>query len=267
MLSITSGKGGVGKTHVTVNMGLALVKQGKRVLLLDADFGLANINVLLDMRTTATLDDVAKGTCTIEKVIQKHSSGLDIIPSSSGLVECTSLAYEQRVALVSALEGLAFQYDYVLVDTGAGIGDNVLFFNGASEHVFVVINQEPTSITDAYALIKVLSSKSGVRDFHIIVNRVPTGKDGRHVFGQLASTTERFLNVNLHYLGAIAEDRSVVEAVLKQQPFLSLYPGAKASQDIQALARGVLALPGTRKTSGGMQFFLESLLGAKVSHG
>ena len=260
VISITSGKGGVGKTHTSVNLGLALVKLGKRVLLLDGDLGLANINILLGFKPAKTLQDVITGEASLKEVIVKDSSGLDIIPATSGIPEMTLLSEEERMFLISAFDDFADAYDYVLVDTAAGIGDNVLYFNVAAESILVVIGPEPTSITDAYALIKVLATRSGRRAFDVLVNRTPTGSDGRTTFQQLAQASDRFLNVSLRYVGSIADDESVSQAVVKQRPFLQLFPSCKASLDITKLARKVAADETPRAPKGGLQFFFRALL-------
>ncbi|MCB0324539.1 MAG: MinD/ParA family protein [Bdellovibrionales bacterium] len=260
VLSVTSGKGGVGKTHTTVNLGLALVKLGKRVLLLDADIGLANINIMLGFKPASTLLEVVRGGLDIEDVIVHHASGLDIIPATSGVTDMTNLSEEERITLVGAFDNLANKYDFMLVDTGAGIGTNVLYFNEAAEQILVVVDPEPTSITDAYALIKVLSTQCAVKEFDIVVNRAPVGSDGREIFAKLAAATDRFLPVRLSFLGAIADDESVSQAVRRQTPFLELYPSTRASRDISRLAKKVAESPGSRTPKGGVQFFFRALL-------
>ena len=262
VISITSGKGGVGKTHTTVNLGLALVKQGKRVLILDADLGLANVNILLGFKPGATINDLISGEAKLKDVIVNHPSGLDIIPASSGVTDLLDLDEEQRMVLLEAVEEFGSQYDYLLIDTAAGIGQTVMYFNVAAEEVLVVIGPEPTSITDAYALIKVLSTQHGVREFSVVVNRAPVGSDGRAVFAQLSAVTSRFLQVSLNYRGPIAEDSSVVEAVVKQKPYLDLFPSAKCSRDISKLAEKISSDQGPRTPKGGLQFFFKSLLEA-----
>jgi flagellar biosynthesis protein FlhG len=260
VITITSGKGGVGKTHTTVNLGLALSKMGKRVLLLDGDLGLANINILLGFKAAKTLHQVIDGSAALKEVIVHDPSGLDIIPAASGIPELTSLSEAERLGLVDAFDDLADSYDFVLVDTAAGIGDNVIYFNVAAESILVVIGPEPTSITDAYALIKVLATRSGRREFDVVVNRTQAGSDGRTTFQQLAQATDRFLNVSLKYLGSIANDESVTQAVVQQRPFLQLFPSSKASLDINKLAKRVAADETSRVPKGGLQFFFRALL-------
>jgi flagellar biosynthesis protein FlhG len=262
VLSVTSGKGGVGKTHTTVNLGLALVKMGKKVLLLDADLGLANINVLLGFKPGATLHDLFAGRADLSDIIVHHPSGLDIVPAASGVQEITDLTANEQLSLLSAVDDIALNYDFMIVDTAAGIGDNVMYFNTAVEEILVVIDQEPTSITDAYAIIKVLASKYDVRQFSVVVNRTPIGKDGRETYAKLAGATDRFLQVSLKYLGSISDDEAVVEAVIQQKPFLELFPSSRASRDILRLAAKVAGDEGTRIPKGGMQFFFRALVEA-----
>lgn len=263
VIAITSGKGGVGKTHTTVNLGLALSRLGKRVLLLDADLGLANINVMLGFQPQATLKDVVAGKAKLAEVIVSHPLGFDVIPAASGIPELTNLSPEERLALTAAVEGLGVDYDYLLVDTAAGIGDNVMYFNVAAEEILVVVDQEPTSLTDAYALIKVLSSKYGVKQFNVLANRTPVGVDGRTTYAQLAATTDRFLHVSLKYIGAVTDDQAVRDAVRAQKPFIELYPSAKASLDIARVAKRLVESEGERTPRGGMQFFFKALLGTE----
>ena len=262
VLSITSGKGGVGKTHTTINLGVALAKQGKRVLLLDADLGLANINVMLGFQTAATLHQVINGEAKLSEVIVPHPSGIDIIPAASGIPELTNLSEQERMALVSAVDDLGGQYDFMLVDTAAGIGDNVTYFNVAAEDIVVVVDPEPTSIADAYALVKVLSTQFSRKEFSVIVNRCPLLRDPRDTYAQLLSATDRFLQVRLKYLGSISHDQSVSEAILSQKPSIELFPGARSSIDITKIAQKIAEEERSPEIRGGVQFFLRSLLEA-----
>lgn len=260
VLSVTSGKGGVGKTTTSINLGLALSQSGYRVLILDADLGLANVNVMLGFQPSNTIDDVLEGRADIEDVIVKHKSGLDIIPAASGIYEVTHLTDEKKVSLIGAIQMLNSVYDYLIVDTSAGIGSNVLYFNTAAERVLVVIDAEPTSITDAYALIKVMSKTSSVYEFDIVVNRAPLGNDGRDIFKKLLLVTNRFLDVKLHFAGVIQNDESVPEAIIKQVPLLNLYPSTRASRDYHRLAKKIEMTSSASHNKGGLQFFFENLI-------
>lgn len=260
VLSVTSGKGGVGKTTTSINLGLALLQGGFRVLILDADLGLANVNVMLGFQPLKTIDDVLEGKASIEDVIVKHKSGLDIIPATSGIYEVTNLSDDKKASLLASIHNLNRMYDYLIVDTSAGIGSNVLYFNNAAERVLVVIDAEPTSITDAYALIKVMCKTSKVREFDIVVNRAPLGSDGREIFKKLLQVTNRFLDARLNFVGVIQNDDSVPEAIIKQVPLLNLYPSTRASRDYQRLAKKIEMTESSSSNKGGLQFFFENLV-------
>lgn len=259
VISITSGKGGVGKSHTTINLGLGLTKLGKKVLILDADLGLANINVLLGFQTKVNVGDVLSGRAELQEIIIHHASGLDIIPASSGISELTNLTEGERLTFMSAIDDLAFEYDYFLIDTAAGIGDNVLYFNVAAENIIVVIDPEPTSITDAYAVMKVLSTRCNVKKFQVLVNKA-TG-DGRSAFTQLAAATGKFLDVSISFLGAVQDDPAVLEATRAQRPYSELFPTARASLDIGRIARKIANDEAPRTARGGMQFFFRAIVG------
>ena len=265
VITITSGKGGVGKTHTTVNLGYQLAKSGKRVLLLDADLGLANINIMLGFEPKATIAQVLDGKAKIKDVIVSRSIGsskqsLDILPAASGIQEVVNLNESQRMLLLSEIGKLSENYDYVLVDTAAGIGDSVVYFNTAAEEIVVIIAPEPTSITDAYALIKVLSSHHGLKEFSILVNRNPIGEDGRKTYAKLAMATDKFLHVRLKYVGAISEDETVSASVRAQKPFCELYPSAKASRDVAKISEKIINDKTRRPPQGGLQFFFNELI-------
>lgn len=260
VIAVTSGKGGVGKTHTCVNLGLSLVQKGRRVLLMDADLGLANINILLGFKPQATLFDVLQGKAHIEDVIVSHESGFDVIPAASGVPELTRLTEQDRMMFISAVESLGDNYDYMFVDTAAGIGDNVMHFCVAAEQILVVVDREPTSVTDAYALIKLLSSRHGVKEVSVLANRTPIGGDGRATYRKLAQATGHFLDVKMNYLGSISDDESVSEAVMAQSPYLNLFPSSRVARDINRLAEALINDEGKRSAAGGIQFFFKGLL-------
>ena len=220
VISVTSGKGGVGKTTVVINTAIILASMGHKVLLLDADLGLANIDVMLGLTPQHNIKHVLDGECSLEDIIIKGPGGIQIIPASSGIQELSDLSREQQMTLVNALDYLDDEIDYFLVDTGAGISRNVMYFNAAAQRVMVVATPEPTSITDAYALIKVLRKKYGVTKFSLVVNNVISKIEGDEVAKKLNMVCEKFLgDVVLDMLGSIPHDSHVPECIKGQKPF------------------------------------------------
>jgi len=254
VIAVTSGKGGVGKTHTTVNLGISLLRLGKKVLLIDADLGLANIHVVLGFQPRSHVGEVLSGKSSIHDVVVNHETGLDILPASSGVAELTNLSDLSQLQLLELLRNLIQEYDYVIIDTAAGIGDNVLYFASSAEQVFVVIDPEPTTITDAYATIKVLSQNHGVKQFQIITNRIPVGTDGKQVFLQLSQVSGKFLNVSLKYLGMIRDDSSVRDAVRAQKALLELFPSSKAASDFGIIAKKVEEMNWEKREEGRVVF-------------
>jgi flagellar biosynthesis protein FlhG len=236
VIAVTSGKGGVGKSNIVVNLGLALARMGQKVLLIDADLGLANLDILLGLTPRFTIHDLLSLKRTISEVMVDGPEGLKILPASSGIPELADLEKEQKMFLLNELDEYSENLDVVLIDTGAGISRNVLFFNMAAMERIVVANNEPTSITDAYALIKVLATKHGEYHYHLLVNGLSQPREGDRVYRTLLKVTERFLGVSLDYLGVIPYDEAIPRAVLKQQPVLSLFPQAKVSRSFTNLA-------------------------------
>lgn len=243
-LSFTSGKGGVGKTNIVVNLAIQLAQMGKRVFVIDADLGLANIDIMLNLAPQFTIEDVLAGTRNINDIIMEGPLGIDILPSSSGISEMQTLTAEQQMSMLKELSGLQTQYDYILIDTGAGIAPNVLRFNAAVDEVCVVTNTEPTSITDAYALMKIMSSKYHVNTFSLIVNESNL-QQARSVFARLVTVLNRFLTVNLELIGFIPRDLNFVKAVKQQKPLSLLAPKSATVKSFSALANQIDRYPGT----------------------
>jgi len=266
VLSFTSGKGGVGKTHIVVNLAYALQSLGARVMLLDADLGLANVDVLLGLTPRFTIQHVLEGHKALDDVLVTGPAGMLILPASSGVQELVDLSDSQRLQLLTALETLQHDIDFLLIDTGAGISANVLYFNVAAQDIVVVVTPEPTSITDAYALMKVLYTKYAEKRFKVIMNAVAHAVEAKEAFRRLNMVTERFLNISIDYLGCIPHDAAFSQAVRQQKALLEVYPGSAAAQGFRSLAQHLLATPKTAQPKGGIQFFWQRLLARQMPH-
>jgi flagellar biosynthesis protein FlhG len=279
VISFTSGKGGVGKTNTVVNVAVALARAGRSVLILDADLGLANIDVMLGIRPTLTLHDVIEGRRTLQEIMIDGPEGISIIPAASGVESICSLTTEQRLQLMNAVEEVAWKFDYLLIDTAAGIGQDVLHFNSASSEIVCVVNGEPTSLTDAYALIKVLSRNYGEREISILANNISAtdsdrlashkmmDEEGLRAFRRLARAVERFLHIELKYLGCVPRDNAVSAAINSQRALLEAFPSSSAGLALAAVARKIDSEFVDLRVKGGMQFFFRQLLEMSASHG
>lgn len=266
VIAVTSGKGGVGKSNVVVNLGLAFSRQGLKVLLIDADLGLANLDILLGLTPRFTIKDLLSLRRSISEVMTEGPEGIKILPASSGIPELADLSDQQKLFLLNELDNYSENLDVVLIDTGAGISRNVLFFNIAATERIVVANNEPTSITDAYALMKVLVTKHRETRFKLLVNGLSKPQDGNMVFRTLLRVTERFLGkeVSLEYLGAIPYDEAIPKAVLKQKAALSLFPRAKVSRCFTQLARTLWETPPPMELGGNIKFFWRRLVHCQI---
>jgi len=256
VMAVTSGKGGVGKSNIVANLGLALTLLDYRVLLIDADLGLANLDILLGLTPQYTIQDILSLQQDLSQVIVDGPGGLKILPACSGLPELAELDEFQKMFLLNELDHYSETIDVVLIDTGAGISRNVLFFNLAAQERIIVANGQPTSLTDAYALIKVMVTRYNQTHFKLLVNGVTRPREGEGVYQTLLLATERFLGreISLEYLGFIPFDESVPKAVMRQQPVLTLYPAAPASQAFIRLARHLRDLPPTGGIDGSIKF-------------
>ncbi|HEX4998918.1 MAG TPA: MinD/ParA family protein [Terriglobia bacterium] len=235
-IAITSGKGGVGKTNVVGNLAVSLANLKKRVLVLDADFGLANVDVLFGLTPKYNLRDVLYGDMGLEDIIVEGPAGVRVIPASSGVEQMAALTLDQQTRLMRGLMELGAETDYLLIDTAAGISANVVNFLLASGLVIVVTNPEPTSIVDAYLVIKILALREPGKRVALLVNSVSGFDEAQSVFQQIDSASRRFLDKPLELLGFIERDKNVLEAVRRQIPVASLYPRSAASQSIKAIA-------------------------------
>ena len=260
VISVTSGKGGVGKSSVVSNLALSIASRGERVLLLDGDFGLANLDILLDLRTGGTLHDVIHNGRDVSEILARVAPNLDVLPASSGIVAMTQLGIEEKSRLLEALYSLESQYDYLLIDTGAGIGDDVTWLNASASEIIIVATPEPTSITDAYALIKVLNQKHKIKDFQLLVNQSRSELEGRRVYQQITAVSDRFLNVSIDYLGHVLWDELMTHSVRQRKPIVSAFPASNAAKNFERLADTFAKPPERMVASGNAQFF-RALLG------
>ncbi len=237
VFSVTSGKGGVGKTNITTNLAYCLARRGKRVLVIDADLNLANIDILLGLAPKYNIQHVLSGDKTLAQVLVRGPGGFQILPASSGILSLATLDEAQKLFLLSEMEEMAHDLDFLLIDTAAGINDNVIYFNLAAQERLVVLTPEPTSLTDAYALIKVMTANHGIDRFRVLVNMAGSKAESMAVYRKLAMTAERFLgSVSLDYLGFIPMDSKITGAVRQQKLMAELFPDSRATRAIDGLA-------------------------------
>ncbi|KGM57342.1 cobyrinic acid a,c-diamide synthase [Lysobacter arseniciresistens ZS79] len=260
VIAVASGKGGVGKTSVSVNLALSLQNAGQRTLLLDTDLGLANVDVMLGLSPRFTLADVFAGRCELRDTLLQGPGGIWIVPAASGKRHMTELLPQQHVGLVHAFSQLDVPIDTMVVDNAAGIADGVLTFCQAAQDVIVVVCDEPASVTDAYALIKVLSRDRGVSRVQILANQVQHAAEGRLLFDKLQRVTSKFLDVTLNYLGAIPRDEWLRRAVQRQEAVVDAFPSAPASAAFRDIARRAGQWQSPQGPRGHVEFFMERLI-------
>lgn len=261
VIAVTGGKGGVGKTNVSVNLSIALASLGRKVVLLDADFGLANVDVLLGLYPKHTLADVMDGKCDLRDVLLAGPGGIKIVPASSGTQSMVEMTPIQHAGLIQAFSELGDNIDVLIIDTAAGIGDSVTSFVQAAQEVVMVVCDEPTSITDAYALIKLLNRNHGMTRFRVLANMAHSPQEGRSLFNKLVKVTERFLDdVTLQYLGAVPYDEMVRKAVQKQRAVYDAFPRAKSSLAFKGMAQKIDSWPLPSTPRGHLEFFVERLV-------
>lgn len=260
VLALASGKGGVGKTSLAVNLAVTLARETRRVALLDADLGLANVDVLLGLAPHASVSHVLRGERGLRDVVVEGPEGVRIIPAASGLSELTVLTAAQQLTLLDEVDAFAGEVDVLLVDTAAGITPTALYFAAAANETVVVTTPEPTALADAYALVKLLATRHGRRRFVVVVNMAHHRRDAEMAYARLARVAARFLQVELEYGGFVPFDDAVRYAVRRQQPVVTMAPTAPSAVAIAALARRLATRP-RAGVGGGMQFFFRQLVG------
>jgi flagellar biosynthesis protein FlhG len=264
-IAVTGGKGGIGKTSMAINLGTALCELGRHVMLLDADLGLANADVLLGLRTRFNLEHVISGDCTLQDVIVTAASGLRLVPASSGSVEMATLSRAQHSGVINAFSELFEPIDHLLIDTAAGLGESVLTYSEAAQRVVVVVCDEPASLTDAYGLIKVLHRRRPDCRINVVANMVDSASQGRALYEKLARVTERFLQFVPTYFGMIPFDDYLRRAVQQQTSVVEAYPWSASARAFKKLASAADQWPTTVAARGCPEFFLERLLRTSAS--
>lgn len=266
-IAVTGGKGGVGKTNISVNLAIAAAEAGRKVMLLDADLGLANIDVVLGLHPKYDISHVLRGERTLEEVMVEGPAGIRVIPGASGLQSLAELSRVEHAGLIRAFGELSGDVDTLIVDTAAGISDTVLSFARASHEIVIVVCDEPASITDAYAIIKLLNRDYGHQRFRILANMVRTAQEGRELYNKMLRVTDRYLDVMLSFMGAIPYDENLRKAVRAQRPVVTAFPRSKVAQVFRSLAKKIETWPQPQGANGQVQFFVERLIKISSEYG
>lgn len=267
VIAVTGGKGGVGKTSISANLGVAFAELGRRVLLLDADLGLANLDVMLGLHAERNLSHVMQGECSLEDIMVTGPKGMRVVPGASGIQRMAEMSPAENAGLIHAFSEVANDVDVLLIDTAAGISDLVISFSRAAQEQIVVVCDEPASITDAYAIIKLLNREYGVSRFRILANMVKSVQEGRDLYNKMCRVTDQYLDVMLNYMGSIPYDEQLRKAVKSQKPVVDAYPRSRVAQAFKNLAKKADSWPVPSGVSGDLQFFVERLIQFSSQYG
>ncbi len=265
VIAITSGKGGVGKSTVSINLAVSLAALGRSVTLLDADLGLANVDVMLGLTPSRNLVDVLDGACELDDILVQGPRGIQVVPAASGVQRMAELGEQERGGLLYAFSQLETRSDVMIVDTAAGIASNTMQFCDASHEVVVVVCNDPASVTDAYATVKVLNQRTGRSRFRILVNQAASRDEAYGLYAKLLDVTDRFLDVSLDFAGVIPHDTNNRNALRRRIPLVEGYPASPAAAAFKELAHTVDKWPKRRQASGQLEFFVERMIQADVA--
>ena len=260
VIAITSGKGGVGKSNISVNLAVALAQEGQKVLVMDADLGLANIDVLLGLSPTYNLAHVINGECTLEDTLIDGPAGIKIIPASSGTRSMADLSPAENAGIIRAFSELTIPVDTLIIDTAAGLSESVVSYIRAAREVIVVVCDEPASITDAYALIKVMNKDFNVQRFHVLANQAHSIQQGRELYMKLDRVAEKYLDVTLDFIGSVPFDDYLKKSVQKQKCVIENFPRSPSAMAFRKIAQKTLTWPVPSSMEGHMEFFIERLI-------
>ncbi len=267
VVSVSSGKGGVGKTNVVAGLAISLARAGEKVLIIDADFGLANVDILFNIRPEFNIGDVISGEVGISDIIVELQENIYLIPAGSGISDLARLSEAQRLSLINEFDNIEIDINYVLVDTGAGISDNVLYFNLAADDCIVVTTPEPTAITDAYAFMKVMAGEHGYRYFKLIVNMVKSEKEAKKVYFSLSQAVSRFLGGGtiVEYLGFLPAEPGVSTSVIKRMPVMNIMPDSEYALCMMKAAKVLKNSLPRNLNSGNLKLFMNRFISSRES--
>ncbi len=260
VIAVTSGKGGVGKSNITVNLAVSLAQEGQKVLVMDADLGLANIDVLLGLNPDFNLSHVVHGECSLEDTMITGPAGIQIIPASSGTRSMADLMPAENAGIIQSFSELTIPFDTLLIDTAAGLSESVVSYVRAAREVIVVVCDEPASITDAYAMIKVMNRDFDVQRFHVLANMARSIHQGRELFMKLNRVADKYLDATLDFIGSVPYDDYLRKAVQKQKSVIETFPRSPSAMAFRKIAQKTASWPAPRTMEGHLEFFIERLI-------